>query len=140
MPTYILETTHRTSPHKCRERFQVDAYCSERSSRVILVQLKCLTDAMAGSSIICEAHGGRGKSTTYILATLHQLADGNNSNYEIAHDGVDTLVLCPMREMAYSIANQFEQFSKYLPEVRVRFSSEIAALITFDHPKTVLQV
>lgn len=60
--------------------------------------------------IICQAKSGMGKTAVFVLATLQQI--------EAVKGQVSTLVLCHTRELAYQIANEFERFSKYMPDVK----------------------
>jgi len=52
-----------------------------------------------------------GKTAVFVLATLQQIRPQK--------DKIDTLVLCHTRELAYQICQEFERFSKYLPDVTV---------------------
>ena len=61
--------------------------------------------------IIGQAKSGMGKTAVFVLAVLQQL--------EPVDGQVDTLVLCHTRELAYQICQEFERFSKYLPDVKV---------------------
>eukprot|EP00455_Lapot_gusevi_P019083 TRINITY_DN2053_c0_g2_i2.p1 TRINITY_DN2053_c0_g2~~TRINITY_DN2053_c0_g2_i2.p1 ORF type:complete len:335 (-),score=127.07 TRINITY_DN2053_c0_g2_i2:296-1300(-) len=51
-----------------------------------------------------------GKTAVFVIATLQQI--------EPQAGTVDTLVLCHTRELAYQICQEFERFSKYLPDVK----------------------
>eukprot|EP01006_Ploeotia_vitrea_P050604 TRINITY_DN67476_c9_g1_i2.p1 TRINITY_DN67476_c9_g1~~TRINITY_DN67476_c9_g1_i2.p1 ORF type:complete len:460 (-),score=279.35 TRINITY_DN67476_c9_g1_i2:1177-2478(-) len=75
------------------------------------VQQECIPQAILGMDIICQAKSGMGKTAVFVLAVLQQL---------VVEDGkVDTLVLCHTRELAYQICQEFERFSKYLPDAKV---------------------
>jgi len=76
------------------------------------VQQEAIPQALMGQDIICQAKSGMGKTAVFVLAVLHQLVATPNQ--------VDTLVLCPTRELAYQICQEFLRFSKYLPEVKVK--------------------
>ncbi|GKY98110.1 D-lactate dehydrogenase [Mayamaea pseudoterrestris] len=74
------------------------------------VQHESIPQAMLGGDIVCQAKSGMGKTAVFVLATLHQLnADAK---------GVQVLVLCHTRELAFQIAHEYERFSKYLPTVK----------------------
>jgi len=76
------------------------------------VQQECIPQAILGMDIIGQAKSGMGKTAVFVLAVLQQLP---------AYDGkVDTLVLCHTRELAFQITQEFERFSKYLPDAKVR--------------------
>lgn len=51
-----------------------------------------------------------GKTAVFVVSTLHQI--------EPVAGFVDTLVLAHTRELAFQIAQEFERFKKYLPEVK----------------------
>ncbi len=65
---------------------------------------------MLGTDMICQAKSGMGKTAVFVVSTLHQI--------EPAAGQIDTLVLAHNRELAYQIAQEFERFKKYLPEVK----------------------
>eukprot|EP00080_Pristionchus_pacificus_P004484 PDM64504.1 BTB And C-terminal Kelch domain containing protein [Pristionchus pacificus] len=74
------------------------------------VQHCCLFPANLGENVICQS-SGLGKSTSYVISTLHQLnpIDGE----------VSILVICPTRELAAQIGKEYERFSKYLSEIKI---------------------
>jgi ATP-dependent RNA helicase UAP56/SUB2 len=76
------------------------------------VQHESIPQAMLGGDIVCQAKSGMGKTAVFVLATLHQLNSAANE------DGVQVLVLCHTRELAFQIAHEYERFSKYLPTVK----------------------
>merc|ERR1711970_1412815 len=53
-----------------------------------------------------------GKTAVFVLSCLHQL--------EAKEDSVGALVLCHTRELAYQICNEFERFSRYLPDIKTK--------------------
>jgi ATP-dependent RNA helicase UAP56/SUB2 len=76
------------------------------------VQQECIPQAVTGLDVICQAKSGMGKTAVFVLASLHQLV--------VEEDTVDTLVLCHTRELAYQICQEFQRFSKYLPDVKIK--------------------
>jgi ATP-dependent RNA helicase UAP56/SUB2 len=74
------------------------------------VQQTCIPQALIGGDIICQAKSGSGKTAIFVLSTLQQIepVDGECS----------VLVLCHTRELAFQIRNEYNRFSKYMPEVR----------------------
>jgi len=74
------------------------------------VQQEAIPQAMLGTDMICQAKSGMGKTAVFVVSTLHQI--------EPAAGQIDTLVLAHNRELAYQIAQEFERFKKYLPEVK----------------------
>jgi len=62
--------------------------------------------------VLCQAKSGMGKTAVFVLSSLHQL--------EAKEDAVGALVLCHTRELAYQICNEFERFSRYLPDIKTK--------------------
>lgn len=62
--------------------------------------------------IIGQAKSGMGKTAVFVLAVLQQITPQPGV--------IDTLVLCHTRELAFQITQEFERFSKYLPDVKVK--------------------
>ena len=75
------------------------------------VQQVCITRACTGIDILCEARNGIGKTLVYIIATLQQLP--------IESDGIEAIVLCPTRELALQVGEQFRRILKFSPEITV---------------------
>lgn len=63
--------------------------------------------------ILCQAKSGMGKTAVFVLATLQQL--------ELTENQVYVLVMCHTRELAFQISKEYERFSKYMPQVKVRY-------------------
>lgn len=61
---------------------------------------------MRGMNFICQARPGVGKTTTFVLATLHQLS--------LTTGKVSVLVLCHSQEQAYHLSEEYDKFSQYL--------------------------
>ena len=76
------------------------------------VQHECIPQAILGMDVICQAKSGMGKTAVFVLASLHQL--------EAKEGAVGALVLCHTRELAFQICNEFERFSRYLPDVKTK--------------------
>jgi len=76
------------------------------------VQHECIPQAILGMDVLCQAKSGMGKTAVFVLSTLHQL--------DIKEEAVGALVLCHTRELAYQICNEFERFSRYLPDVKTK--------------------
>lgn len=75
------------------------------------VQHECISQAVVGMDILCQAKSGMGKTAVFVLATLHLI------NPEL--DQTLVLVMCHTRELAFQISKEYERFSKYMPSVRV---------------------
>jgi ATP-dependent RNA helicase UAP56/SUB2 len=65
---------------------------------------------MLGGDIICQAKSGLGKTAVFVLATLQQI--------EPVDGEVSVVVMCHTRELAYQIRDEYNRFSKYLPNIR----------------------
>jgi ATP-dependent RNA helicase UAP56/SUB2 len=77
------------------------------------VQHECIPQAIAGSmDILCQAKSGMGKTAVFVLATLHNLPNK-------PPPGVQALVMCHTRELAFQIHREFERFTKYLPDIKI---------------------
>ena len=76
------------------------------------VQSECIPQAILGMDVLCQAKSGMGKTAVFVLSTLHQL--------EAKEESVGALVLCHTRELAFRICNEFERFSRYLPDTKTK--------------------
>ena len=76
------------------------------------VQHECIPQAILGMDVICQAKSGMGKTAVFVLSSLHQL--------EAKEGQIGAIVLCHTRELAFQINNEFERFSRYLPDVKVQ--------------------
>jgi len=76
------------------------------------VQHECIPQAILGMDVLCQAKSGMGKTAVFVLSCLHQL--------EAKEATVGALVLCHTRELAYQISNEFERFSRYLPDIKCK--------------------
>ena len=74
------------------------------------VQQTCIPQALLGGDIICQAKSGLGKTAVFVLATLQQVEPVNGE--------VSVLVMCHTRELAYQIRDEYNRFSKYMPEIK----------------------
>lgn len=73
------------------------------------VQQVCIPQSILGVDVLCQAKSGLGKTAVFVLSTLQQL--------EPVAGEVSVIVLCHTRELAYQIKNEYDRFSKYLPDV-----------------------
>ncbi|KAH3685472.1 hypothetical protein WICPIJ_003555 [Wickerhamomyces pijperi] len=74
------------------------------------VQQVCIPQSIHGTDVLCQAKSGLGKTAVFVLSTLQQL--------EPVAGEISTVVICHTRELAYQIRNEYQRFSKYMPEVR----------------------
>ncbi len=71
------------------------------------IQEKSIPVILEGRDIIACAQTGTGKTAAFILPVLNELAQNRN-------EGINTLVVCPTRELAIQIDNQVQGFSYFL--------------------------
>ena len=76
------------------------------------VQHECIPQAILGMDVLCQAKSGMGKTAVFVLSTMHQL--------EAKENAVGAIGLCHPRALAYQISNEFERFSRYLPDVKCK--------------------
>jgi Rad3-related DNA helicase len=74
------------------------------------VQQECIPQSILGQDVLCQAKSGMGKTAVFVLAVLQQL--------EPVDGEVSTIILCHTRELAFQIKNEFNRFTKYMPDVR----------------------
>ena len=79
-------------------------------SNINPVQQVCIPQAILGTDVLCQAKSGLGKTAVFVLSTLQQI--------EPVAGEVSVLVMCHTRELAFQIKNEYQRFSKYMPEVR----------------------
>ena len=75
------------------------------------VQHQCIPQAILGQDLLCQAKSGMGKTAVFVLATLQQLEESEES-------AVQCLALCHTRELAFQISNEYNRFSKHLPHAK----------------------
>lgn len=75
-----------------------------------VVQQECIPAAILGTDVLCQAKSGMGKTAVFVLATLQQV--------EAVKGEVSVVVLCHTRELAFQIRNEYQRFSKYMPDLR----------------------
>ncbi|OAL62758.1 hypothetical protein A7C99_5142 [Trichophyton rubrum] len=107
-----------------RAALQMSLYvaCILRSSKYYIYQLLdfppfraekrqvCIPTAILNVDVLCQAKSGLGKTAVFALTTLHQL--------EPVPGTCSILVMCPTRELAYQIKDEYARFSKYMPDVK----------------------
>ncbi|PNP51163.1 hypothetical protein THARTR1_08225 [Trichoderma harzianum] len=74
------------------------------------LQQTCIPQALLGGDIICQAKSGLGKTAVFVLATLQQVEPVNGE--------VSVVVMCHTRELAYQIRDEYNRFSKYMPDIK----------------------
>ena len=78
------------------------------------VQHECIPEAILGTDVLCQAKSGMGKTAVFVLSVLQQI-DVQPGD---AYPGVQCVVLCHTRELAFQICHEFERFKKYLPHIK----------------------
>ncbi|PTB70554.1 ATP-dependent RNA helicase sub2 [Trichoderma citrinoviride] len=85
-------------------------YKSKSNTSRSTVQQTCIPQALLGGDIICQAKSGLGKTAVFVLATLQQVEPVNGE--------VSVVVMCHTRELAYQIRDEYNRFSKYMPDIK----------------------
>eukprot|EP00927_Polykrikos_kofoidii_P003137 TRINITY_DN1123_c0_g1_i1.p1 TRINITY_DN1123_c0_g1~~TRINITY_DN1123_c0_g1_i1.p1 ORF type:complete len:445 (-),score=107.24 TRINITY_DN1123_c0_g1_i1:80-1369(-) len=75
------------------------------------VQHACISQAVLGTDILCQAKSGMGKTAVFVLACLQTV--------DVTEKAVRTLVLCHTRELAFQIEHEFKRLGKYVTDVRI---------------------
>lgn len=75
------------------------------------VQAQSLPLMIAGKDVIAQAKTGSGKTAAFGLSLLNRL--------KVEHYAVQTLVLCPTRELAEQVSQSIRQLARLLPNVKV---------------------
>jgi len=70
------------------------------------IQEKAIPVILSGKDIIACAQTGTGKTAAFILPVLHKIAESSST-------GINTLVVCPTRELALQIDKQIQGFSYF---------------------------
>ena len=71
------------------------------------IQEQAIPKILAGSDLIACAQTGTGKTAAFILPVLNKIAKGKSK-------GINTLVLCPTRELAIQIEQQIQGFAYFV--------------------------
>jgi len=80
------------------------------------VQQQCIPQAILGHDIICQAKSGMGKTAVFVLSTLHMIRPESDNGKNV----IDTLCLAHVRDIAYQHYREFNRFSKYLLDPKIR--------------------
>lgn len=75
------------------------------------IQTKSIPYILEGRDIIGQAQTGTGKTASFGIPTLEKL-DSNNR-------GLQTLILCPTRELAIQVAEEIRRLAKYMPGIKI---------------------
>ncbi|KAI7488487.1 ATP-dependent RNA helicase [Hortaea werneckii] len=74
------------------------------------VQQVCIPQAIVGTDVLCQAKSGLGKTAVFVISTLQQI--------DAVAGEAQVLVMCHTRELAFQIKNEYNRFTKYMPEVK----------------------
>jgi len=80
------------------------------------VQNQCIPQAILGADVICQAKSGMGKTAVFVISTLEQLKEFEDSSVEAR---LVALVLCHTRELAFQICKEFERFKRHMSNIKV---------------------
>jgi len=75
------------------------------------IQAESLPHALAGKDLVAQARTGSGKTAAFALGILQQLDPG--------HFNCQALVLCPTRELAAQVAEEFRRLATPLPNIKI---------------------
>ncbi len=79
--------------------------------RMTPIQAQSLPPILAGEDVIAQAKTGSGKTAAFALGVLHRL--------RIKSFAVQSLVLCPTRELADQVAGEIRKLARTLPNIKV---------------------
>ncbi|WP_341937089.1 ATP-dependent RNA helicase DbpA [Marinimicrobium sp. C2-29] len=79
--------------------------------RMTPIQAQSLPPILAGEDVIAQAKTGSGKTAAFALGVLHRL--------RIRSFAVQSLVLCPTRELADQVAGEIRKLARTLPNIKV---------------------
>ncbi|RMX97229.1 hypothetical protein D0868_10761 [Hortaea werneckii] len=74
------------------------------------IQQVCIPQAIVGTDVLCQAKSGLGKTAVFVISTLQQI--------DAVAGEAQVLVMCHTRELAFQIKNEYNRFTKYMPEVK----------------------
>ncbi|KAF2858035.1 P-loop containing nucleoside triphosphate hydrolase protein [Piedraia hortae CBS 480.64] len=74
------------------------------------VQQLCIPQAIVGADVLCQAKSGLGKTAVFVISTLQQI--------EPVPGEASVLVMCHTRELAFQIKNEYNRFTKYMPDIK----------------------
>ena len=80
------------------------------------IQVKTIPVIIQGHNVIYQSKAGSGKTAVFVLSILHMMRPEYKSGY-LPHQ---CLVIAKTRELAYQIAQEFERFSQFMDQPRVR--------------------
>jgi len=75
------------------------------------IQAQSLPDILAGKDVIAQGQTGSGKTAAFGLGLLHRL--------DVNQPGVQSLVLCPTRELADQVAREIRRLARGIPNIKV---------------------
>jgi ATP-dependent RNA helicase DbpA len=75
------------------------------------IQVQSLPHILAGQDVIAQAKTGSGKTAAFALGLLEKL--------EVGRYCIQSLVLCPTRELADQVTNEIRKIARTIPNVKV---------------------
>ncbi len=75
------------------------------------IQAGVIPDIIDGKDVIGRAHTGTGKTLAFAIPILERLSPRGR--------GVEAMVLCPTRELAVQVAEEFKRLAKYRRDARI---------------------
>jgi len=89
----------------------VDNLASLGYTEMTPIQAQALPPILANKDVIAKAKTGSGKTATFALGVLNKL--------EVKHFRVQTLVLCPTRELADQVAVEIRKLARSIHNIKV---------------------
>lgn len=89
----------------------LDALQSQQFTQMTEIQQKALPEILSGKDVLGQAKTGSGKTLTFALGLLQKT---DTSSF-----GVQSLVLCPTRELAEQVAEEVRKLGKRMPNLKV---------------------
>ncbi|HWR96512.1 MAG TPA: DEAD/DEAH box helicase, partial [Arenimonas sp.] len=88
----------------------LEALASQGISQPTPIQQEALSDLLAGRDVLAQAKTGSGKTLAFALAILSDVDAGS---------GVQSLVLCPTRELADQVTQAIRKVAVRLPNLKI---------------------
>lgn len=88
----------------------LEALASQGISQPTPIQQEALSDLLAGRDVLAQAKTGSGKTLAFALAILSNVDAGS---------GVQSLVLCPTRELADQVTQAIRKVAVRLPNLKI---------------------
>src|SRR5437016_2967231 len=75
------------------------------------IQEQCLPDVLKGKDLIAQAQTGSGKTAAFALGIVNKVQPESKV--------IQSLILCPTRELAEQVAQEVRRIARCIPNVKV---------------------